>query len=217
MKEREHKREGKSQWERKGRESHPLGAFSQHPNLSYSITSIFSLSQWEDGVRERGEGGFQTQYCVIGRVKQLKLIRFLKIDGRLVTTRFFLIKKYKLLFFGFFQNNRKISLILHQEKKNLKILVKKATNFVPRKHLVRTFFFSFFLRNPGNLVTCSIGRLIPGNQFLFIYLFIYLWKGLLDDTLLSFSGWGEGKKQNSYTPKPNWGKIYCGVAYYYYE
>jgi len=56
MKEREHKREGK----RKGRESHPLGPFSQHPNLSYSITSIFSLSQWEDGVRERGEGGFQT-------------------------------------------------------------------------------------------------------------------------------------------------------------
>ncbi len=28
--------------------------FSQLPNLSYSITSIFSLSQWEDGVRGAG-------------------------------------------------------------------------------------------------------------------------------------------------------------------
>ncbi len=75
----------------------------------------------------------------------------------------------------FFQNNRKISLILHQEKKNLKFLIKIATNFVPRKHLVRTFFLFFkkFIRNPGNLVTCSIGRLIPGSHFFFIYLFIY--------------------------------------------
>jgi hypothetical protein len=50
--EREHKREGKSG---EG-ERIPLEAFSQHPNLSYSITSIFSLSQWEDGLRVLGEG-----------------------------------------------------------------------------------------------------------------------------------------------------------------